>query len=395
LSRGIVLVLNAGSSSLKFETFEVDGAGIVPQLRGQVEGIGRDARFAARDRTGATVADEDLDDAALREPAAALEWLSAWLERRFAGGRLLAVGHRVAHGGADHHAPLQVDAAVLDSLERLVPLAPLHQPHNLAPIRRLLDARPALPQVACFDTAFHRTQPIEAQLFALPRHFFDEGIRRYGFHGLSYESVARTLGEAAPEAAAGRTVVAHLGNGVSMCAMIDGRSVATTMGFTALEGCPMGTRSGSLDPGVVLHLARERRMALDDIETLLYRESGLLGLSGVSSDMRELLASESPGARLALDYFVYRLAREAASLAAAMGGIDAIVFTAGIGENSPWVRAQVCARLAWAGLSLDEEANLAGGPRISRAGSKVSAWRLPTNEERMIAEHTCRVLGIG
>jgi acetate kinase len=394
MNAGTVLVLNAGSSSLKFETYALRDRQLAPALQGQVDGIGSDARFAARDSDGSAVAEQDLDDAALADPAAALAWLSDWLERRLAGHRLLGVGHRVAHGGVGFDAPVRVDETVLRALEQLEPLAPLHQPHNLAPIRGLMRTRPDLAQVACFDTAFHRTQPIEAELFALPRHFYAEGVRRYGFHGLSYQSIARRLREVAPEVAAGRTVAAHLGNGVSMCALVDGRSVATTMGFTALDGCPMGTRSGSLDPGVVLYLARERGMALGEIESLLYRESGLLGLSGISNDMRELLSSDSPNARLAIDYFNYRLAREVGSLAAAMGGIDALVFTAGIGENSAEIRAAVCRRLAWLGLELDEQANLSGGPRISRAGARVSAWRLQTAEELMIAEQTCSVLGL-
>jgi acetate kinase len=284
---------------------------------------------------------------------------------------------------------------VLAYLDTLAPLAPLHQPHNLAPIRVLAAERPGLAQVACFDTAFHRTQPIEAELFGLPRAYFDEGVRRYGFHGLSYASIVQRLAHDAPQAAAGRTIVAHLGNGVSMCALQGGRSVATTMGFTALDGCPMATRSGSLDPGVVLWLARERGLSIDAIESLLYRGSGLLGLSGVSGDMRVLLASDTPGARLAIGYFTYRLAREIGSLAAALGGLDALVFTAGIGENSPAIREAVAARCRWLGLELDPLENARGGLRISRAGSRVSAWCVPTDEETIIAEQTVAVLGLG
>src|SRR5208283_3088478 len=392
--RGVLLVLNAGSSSLKFQLFALSGEGLRNEIRGQIDGIGDDAWVVIHGGDGEVLLREDLDDARMADPAGALAWLSAWLERPLAGRMLLGVGHRVVHGGTRYAAPVRVDAQVMHELETLIPLAPLHQPPNLAPIRTLLATRPDLPQVACFDTAFHRTQPIVAELFALPKHFYDEGVRRYGFHGLSYQFIARRLASVAPEAAAGKTVVAHLGNGVSMCAMHGGLSVATTMGFTALDGCPMGTRTGSLDPGVVLHLARERKMPLDDIETLLYKQSGLLGLSGVSSDMRELQASDSPDARLAIDYFVYRLAREVGSLAAAMGGIDALVFTAGIGENSAAIRAAVCERVAWLGLDFDPVANRAGGPRISRDGSRVSAWRVPTNEELMIAEQTCKVLAL-
>lgn len=392
--RGVVLVLNAGSSSLKFQIFSLAGGALRSELRGQIDGIGNDAKVSARRGDGTVLLAEDLNDTHISDSGAALAWLSAWLDRQLAGRRVLGVGHRVVHGGTLYDAPVRIDAQVMRALEGLIPLAPLHQPPNLAPIRSLLATRPDLPQVACFDTAFHRTQPIVAELFALPKHFYDEGVRRYGFHGLSYQYIARRLAEIAPEAAAGRTVVAHLGSGVSMCAMRDGRSMASTMGFTALDGCPMGTRSGNLDPGVVLHLARERGMSLDAIETLLYRQSGLLGLSGVSSDMRELQASDSSDARLAIDYFVYRVSRELGSLAAAMGGIDALVFTAGIGENSPEIRAAVCEKAAWLGLELDAEANRAGGPRITRDGSRVSAWRLTTNEELMIAEQTCQVLAL-
>jgi acetate kinase len=391
---GVVLVLNAGSSSLKFQTFALGSDPLRGELRGQIDGIGSDAKVAVYAGSRESVLHEDLDDVAMQDPRTALEWLSRWLDGHLAGRSLLGVGHRVVHGGTHYSAPVRIDERVMRTLEDLIPLAPLHQPPNLAPIRGLMAARPELPQVACFDTAFHRTQPIEAELFALPRHFYDEGVRRYGFHGLSYEYIARSLGTVAPAAAAGRTVVAHLGSGVSMCAMHGSRSVATTMGFTALDGCPMGTRTGSLDPGVVLHLARERGMSLDAIETLLYKQSGLLGLSGVSNDMRELQASPDPGARLAIDYFVYRLVREVGALAAAMGGIDALVFTAGIGENSPEIRAAVCERLAWLGIALDAVANREGGPRISRADSRVSAWRLPTNEELMIAEQTVQVLAL-
>jgi len=387
-----LLVLNAGSSSLKFTVFDLDGGALREAVRGQIDGIGADVRFVARHADGRPAAREDLDDRRVGTPAAALAWLWDWLDAPLAGRRLAAVGHRVVHGGTVYAEPVRIGPDVLDALERLVPLAPLHQPHNLEPIRRLAKAHPQLPQVACFDTAFHRTQPIEAELFALPRALYDEGIRRYGFHGLSYESVAGRLREVAPAAAAGRTVVAHLGSGVSMCALVGGRSVATTMGFTALDGCPMATRSGSLDPGVVLHLARERGMPLDDIETLLYKQSGLLGLSGVSNDMRALEASDQPGAQLAIRYFVYRLAREVASLAAAMGGLDALVFTAGIGENSARIRAEVAKRLEWLGLALDPAANDAAAMRISAPGSRVSAWRVPTDEEGMIATHTRALL---
>lgn len=391
-SSDALLVLNAGSSSLKFTVFDLTGAQLQERVRGQIEGIGADVRFHAHFADGSPDAMADLDDAACRDAGQALDALWEWLHRAMDGRRLVAVGHRVVHGGAEFSAPVRIDADIMARLEKLIPLAPLHQPHNLGPIRRLMAEHPELPQIACFDTAFHRTQPLVAERFALPRSFHDEGIRRYGFHGLSYEYVSGRLMEIAPQAASGRTVVAHLGSGVSMCALQAGKSVATTMGFTALDGCPMGTRSGSLDPGVVLYLARERGMTLDDIETLLYRRSGLLGLSGLSGDMRVLEASSSPAAAQAIDYFVYRLVREVGSLAAALGGLDALVFTAGIGENSARIRAGVCERLDWLGLELDAIANTAGQTLISAPGSRVQVLRLATDEERMIAEHACRLL---
>ena len=383
-----LLILNAGSSSLKFSLFDLAAGSLIDCLRGQIDGLGADVRFKAKFADGSPAESVDLDDGAYRNAGDALGFLWTWLDNALATRRLVAVGHRVVHGGTQFSLPVSIDDAVLDALAGLVPLAPLHQPHNLAPIRRLMSTHPQLPQVACFDTAFHRTQPIEAELFALPRAYYDEGIRRYGFHGLSYEFIARRLSELSPRAANGRTVVAHLGSGVSMCALQQGRSIATTMGFTALDGCPMGTRTGNLDPGVVLYLARERGLSLDAIEDLLYKRSGLLGLSGVSSDMRELETSTEPGARLAIDYFVYRLAREVASLASALGGLDALVFTAGIGENSAMIRSELCQRLRWLGLELDAAANASGELCLTLPGSRVEAWRIPTDEERMIAEHT-------
>ena len=372
-----------------------------------MEGFGAALRFKARFADGRPEVSVDgglpgaSSDRVPHHASEALDGLWRWVEAQLQGRRLVGVGHRVVHGGTAFSAPVRVDRPTLAALQQLVSLAPLHQPHNLGPIDRLLTEQPALPQVACFDTAFHRTQPVVAEMFALPRQFYGEGIRRYGFHGLSYEFVATRLRDCAPQAFAGRTVVAHLGNGVSMCALHAGRSVASTMGFTALDGCPMGTRTGSLDPGVVLHLARERGMSLDAIEDLLYKRSGLLGLSGVSHDMRALESSEAPGAALAIEYFVYRLAREVGSLAVAMGGLDALVFTAGIGENSPRIRAAVCERLAWLGLTLDATANagaqVAAGSgaavRISASDSRLEAWRVPTDEELVIARHTLDLLG--
>jgi acetate kinase len=383
----VVLVLNAGSSSLKFRTYALDALRLEPELVGQIEGVGGQARLRVREADGRAVEDRPLaEPGGVCDAPAALAVLVSWLEARLAGRRLAAIGHRVVHGGTRHAEPIRVDDAVLADLATLVPLAPLHQPHNLAPIRLLAACWPEVPQIACFDTAFHRSQPPEAELFALPLEYRDAGVRRYGFHGLSYESIAARLPEVAPAAAAGRTIVAHLGAGVSMCALLGGRSVATTMGFTALDGCIMGTRCGTIDPGVVLWLARERGLSIDDIERLLYRESGLLGLSGLSADMRVLLASDAPAARLAIDCFTYRIAREAGSLASALGGLDALVFTAGIGEHSAPIREAICARLAWLGIELDPAANAAGGPCITVPSSRVSAWRIPTDEERRIAE---------
>jgi acetate kinase len=302
------------------------------------------------------------------------------------------VGHRVLHGGIDYKWPVIVDERVASAIEKLIPLAPLHQPHNLAPIRRLLDRVPELPQVACFDTSFHTTNPNVAQRFALPEELYEAGVRRYGFHGLSYEYIASVLGEFDATAASGKVVVLHLGSGASMCAMESGRSVATTMGFTAIDGLPMGTRTGTLDPGVVLYLMDQHNMDARAIEKLLYNQSGLLGVSGLSSDMRQLLDSSDTRAKLAIDLYCYRIRREVGSLAAALGGLDAIVFTGGIGENSAAIRERVCRDAAWLGVELDASANTAGGPRISTSGARVSAWTIPTNEELMIARHTRRLL---
>jgi len=314
--------------------------------------------------------------------------VGAWLREKYAGSNLVAVGHRVAHGGPRYSAPVIVDATVLAALERFVPLAPLHQPHHLRPMRSLAERYPGVVQVACFDTAFHRGHPEVADRYALPDDLYEEGVRRYGFHGLSYEYIARRLPSVAPEIARGAVVVCHLGSGSSMCAIKAGRSVDSTMGFTALDGLPMGTRCGQLDPGVVLYLLTEKGYSTKDVEHLLYQRAGLRGLSGITNDVRDLLASGDAHARLALDYFVYRVAREIGSLAAAMNGIDALVFTAGIGENSPEIRARVCARSRWLGLEVDEAANRAGGPCISIPRSAVSVWVIPTDEEGMIAEHT-------
>jgi acetate kinase len=387
-----LLVLNAGSSSLKFSAFLDEEPPRTLLVRGQVDGLTTRPRFVAR-AGGEVVAEKEWRSGTGLGHEGAIEHLLGWGREGVLGEhRVRAVGHRVVHGGTRFSAPVLVDAATLAALEDLVPLAPLHQPHNLAAIRAVGRHAPALPQVACFDTAFHRTQPRAAQTFALPRRYFEEGVRRYGFHGLSYEYVAAALATTAPEAAAGRTVVAHLGNGASMCALAAGRSVATTMSFSTLDGLVMGTRCGALDPGVLLYLMDREGADARALERLLYHQSGLLGLSGSSSDMRDLLSRSDAAAAEAVELFVYRIGRELGSLAAALGGLDALVFTGGIGENAAPIRARVCEGARWLGLELDEEANRRGGPRLTRADSRVSAWVIPTDEELMIALHTRRAL---
>ncbi len=391
----MIVVLNAGSSSIKFCLFALEGTGLRSESRGQVEALFTAPRFVAKDHTGSVLEERRWPAGQALGHQGALDFLREFLARQAGGRPLLGVGHRVVHGGALHASPVRVDDALLDSLEALVPLAPLHQPHNLAPIRLLRSAQPELAQVACFDTAFHRSNPDLAQRFALPTRFHDAGVRRYGFHGLSYEFIASTLPQFDRDAANGKVVVLHLGNGSSLCALEAGRSIASTMGFTALDGVPMGTRCGALDPGVMLYLMDQCGMDARALENLLYQQSGLLGVSGLSSDMRTLLDSEEAGARLAVDLFVYRIRREIGSLAAALGGLDALVFTAGIGENAARLRERICLDAAWLGVELDSEANRAGAARISREGSRTRAWVLPTNEELMIAQHTVRVLGLG
>ncbi|MCP5158406.1 MAG: acetate/propionate family kinase [Gammaproteobacteria bacterium] len=418
MSQGL-LVLNAGSSSIKFSVFALpaDSGPLALVCRGLQENIGEgNPHFKAFDHTGQVLADIRLTSpsgeyrklgpdhrrrasdassachpsttAAIYDHQAALRDLLAWLEKTPGLPEIIAAGHRVVHGGAEYSDPQRLTPEIIARLERFVPLAPLHQPHNLAGIRALSAVRPDLPQIGCFDTAFHYVQPELAKLFALPRTYREEGVRRYGFHGLSYEYIAGVLAEIMETPATGRVVVAHLGNGASMCAMRDGRSVASTMGFTAVEGLPMGTRTGSLDPGVLLYLIEQHGMGAKDLTNLLYKQSGLLGLSGISNDMRELLASSDPNAKLAVDYFCYRIARELGSLAAALGGLDALVFTGGIGEHAAAVREQVCTHSAWLGIEMDAAANADGGQRIDRAGSRTAVWVLPTNEELVIAQHT-------
>jgi len=392
VAENAIAVVNAGSSSVKFSLFLRRGDALDLRLRGQFESLSGKPRFDAKDAAGQTVAERTWDEGARLGHDGALAHLVEFLRGHGEGARLIGVGHRVVHGGLEYAEPVRLDETVLVKLDKYVPLAPLHQPHNLAAIRALATRAPDLPQIACFDTAFHRTNPELAQMFALPYALHEAGVRRYGFHGLSYEYIASRLPTVDPKAGSGRTVVLHLGNGASMCALREGRSVASTMGFTAVDGLPMGTRSGSLDPGVVLYLIDERGLDVRAVEKLLYSESGLLGVSGIASDMRTLLASDSPRARLAIDLFVYRIGRELGSLAAALGGVDAIVFTAGVGENSAEIRARVCRTARWLGVELDDAANAAGGPRISTAASRVAAWTIPTNEELMIARHTEKLL---
>jgi acetate kinase len=388
----VILVLNAGSSSVKFSMFAVDARGqdLALRYRGAIDGIGSKPRFVVTDTDGRRVVDQAITGrhAAAGGHEGVVGVLHDWIVGRTDELQIVAVGHRVVHGGEQFAAPVLLDDAILDQLDKLAPLAPLHQPHNLAPIRVINRIAPYVAQVACFDTAFHRTQPPVSQLYALPRDLSATGVKRYGFHGLSYEYLASVLPGIVGDAARGRVVAAHLGNGCSMCAMRDGKSVATTMGFTALEGLPMGTRSGAIDPGVVLYLLTERGMSVAEVSDLLYHRSGLLGVSGISNDMRTLLASDAREAADAVDLFVYRISRELGSLAAALGGLDVLVFTAGIGEHAAPVRARICDDATWLGIRLDPAANLAGGPRISGADSPVSAWVVPTNEELMIAKHT-------
>ena len=389
--RNPIIVVNAGSSSIKFSVFEtLSDRSVRAGLHGQVEGIGSAPRLEVADASGRNLADCPVG---CRDHAGAIEAIHLWFSAHVGDEASVdGFGHRIVHGGLTYSEPVLVDDTVMAALESLVPLAPLHEPHHIAAIRAVEAIAPGIPQVACFDTAFHRSQPSIAQEFALPRDLTAKGIRRYGFHGLSYEYIMSVLPSVAPACAAGRVVVAHLGNGASMCAIKEGRSIASTMGFTAVDGLPMGTRTGALDPGVLLYLLEHERMDAEAIQHLIYNRSGLLGVSGVSSDMRTLLGSSVPAAKEAVDLFVYRAGRELGSLVAALGGLDAIVFTAGIGEHAPEIRARVCRDAEWIGIGLDEQANARGGPRISRSDSRVSAWVIPTDENLMIARHTRRLL---
>jgi acetate kinase len=386
-----ILVVNAGSSSLKFQVFALQDGSLERRVRGQMDGIGVRPRLKAADGAGTVLVDRRFETAEVGDLPAAIAQTRDWL-RTFEGLELRAIGHRVVHGGPEFHHPVLIDEPVLDRLARYQTLAPLHQPNNLAPIRLGMGINPDVPQVACFDTAFHRGHAPHIDCYALPRALYEGGIRRYGFHGLSYEYIAGRLPELAPEAAEGRVIVAHLGSGASMCALLAGRSIESTMGFTALDGLPMGTRPGQLDPGVVLHLIEEKEMTAAEVTRLLYHGAGLKGLSGVSNDMRDLLASRDPGATFAIDHFVHRCALHAGQLAAALGGLDAFVFTAGIGEHSAPIRARIAERLVWLGAEFDATANESGSPRISTAGSRVALLVVPTDEELMIARHTLALI---
>jgi len=378
------LTLNAGSSSIKFGLFEIAEAPVV-LASGLIDRIGGTPKLKARATNGAPIAERELAAAEGANHSAALKTVLALLEAQFDGAGVAAVGHRVVHGGPAHAAPVAVTPAVLAELEALSPLAPLHQPHNLAGIRAALEAFPDALQVACFDTSFHRNHPFVNDTFALPREYYEKGVRRYGFHGLSYDYISEALSTVAPLLHAGRVIVAHLGNGASMCGMLGGRSIASTMGFSALDGLPMGTRSGQLDPGVVLYLLQQEGMTPDAVSDLLYRRSGLLGLSGLSNDMRTLEASDAPEAKEAIDYFVFRIRRELGALAAALGGLDALVFCGGIGENSRLIRERVCAGMGWIGIELDHARNADNAAVISAELSRVRVMVIPTDEEIVIA----------
>lgn len=389
------LVLNAGSSSLKFSAFRQHSTcdELETLLSGQISGIGSTARFEAKGADRRLLAEHVWDDESSRCRDTLLQYVLRWIQTTLVDDEIVAVGHRVVHGGRALGKPMRVSPALLDELDRLVPLAPLHQPHNLAPIRCLAERFPDLEQVACFDTAFHSTQPWHARTYGLPQALTDEGVCSYGFHGLSYEYVTQCLLDRRPDLADKHIVICHLGNGSSICAVRQGESVDTSMGFSALDGVPMGTRSGSVDPGVILYLMREKQMGLEAIEDLLYKQSGLLGVSGVSNDMKVLQESDDPQAAKAVELFCFRVAKEVAALAASMGGLDALVFTAGIGENSPQIRAMIAERLTWLGAKIDAGANAAKAFDIAAADSRLPVFVVPTNEEMMIARHTIDVLG--
>lgn len=389
-----VLVLNAGSSSLKFCVYhkhETEQWHL--ESRGQIEGIGTSPKLSVKNSQGEKIAEEKLP-ASIKEGRNAIDHLGNWLRTNYGDARLLGVGHRVVHGGAKYAKPIIVTKEVLDDLRGLIPLAPLHQPYNLAAIEALYERRADVPQVACFDTSFHRGHSAVAELVPLPANLRKEGLQRYGFHGLSYEYIASILPQVAPEIANGRVIVAHLGSGASLCALKDGKSIDTTMSFTAVDGICMGTRPGAIDPGVVLYLFQQLKMSVKEVEDILYKKSGLLGISGISNDMRDLLGKNEPEARLAVDYFIYRVAKEIGALTSVLGGIDGLVFTAGIGENSAEIRQRIGESCSWLGVELDAKTNASKDSRISTSTSKVSTWVIPTNEELMIARHTGVLLGL-
>jgi acetate kinase len=387
------LVLNAGSSSLKFALFRVAAARDWALVtRGGIEGIGTSPKMSARDGGGAQLATPPLPSS-LCDARDALAHVFGWLDSILGARRIIGVGHRVVHGGPRYTGPAIITAEVLAELRRLVPYAPLHQPYNLAAIEAVAQHRPTVPQVACFDTSFHRTLPPVAKLVPLPVEVRRDGVQRYGFHGLSYEYIASVLPRVAPEIAHGRVIVAHLGNGASLCALRGGKSIENTFGFTALDGLCMGTRPGAIDPGIILYLFQALGLGTEAVQTILYKESGLLGISGLSNDMRDLLGSAAAEAQLAIEYFIYRISKEVGALSSVLRGLDGLVFTAGIGENSAEIRRRVCEACAWLGIELDEGANLAQGARISRPTSAVGVWMIPTNEELMIARHTGGLLG--
>lgn len=393
MSSNTLLVINAGSSSLKFSVFRVDDSETLRMvMRGQIDGIGTRPSLRVKDATNTVMVERNFPITEVGGVKDAIELVGTWLRERLQHEPLLAVGHRVVHGGIQFSHPVLIDTEVFAALEQLIPLASLHQPHNLTAIRAIRERQPQVPQIACFDTAFHRSHPQIADLYALPWEYYESGVRRYGFHGLSYEYIALTLPKIAPEIAAGRVIVAHLGSGASLCALDAGKSVDSTMGFSPLDGVPMGTRPGTLDPGVLLHLTNQLGLTGVELEKLLYKESGLLGLSGISNDMRILLESRESRAQLAVDYFVHYTVKQIGALAAVLGGVDGIVFTAGIGEHSPLIRARILRACAWLGVSIDAAANERGGPCISSTDSNVSVWVIPTNEELMIARHTLALM---
>jgi len=392
MSMDTILVVNAGSSSVKFQVFAIEGAALKRLIKGQMEGIRTRPKLRAAGADGKLLIEQSYAPQQVPDVAAALRTAGAWL-RDAHSLEPVAVGHRVVHGGPEYHQPVLIDAEVLRRLESYVPLAPLHQPNNLAPIRALLSQYPGLPQIACFDTAFHRDHDPVVDHYAIPEYLYRDGVRRYGFHGLSYEYVASRLRSVGPDLAAGRVIVGHLGSGASMCALSNGRSIESTMGFTALDGLPMGTRSGQIDPGVVLYLIEQAKMSSEEVRSLLYGGCGLMGLSGLSSDVRELDKSSDPRAHFALDYFAYRVGLYAGQLAAALGGVDAFVFTAGIGENSASMRSRIVEKLSWLGAVLDPQANEAGSLAIAKPTSRIGLFIVPTDEELMIARHTLAVLG--